>query len=264
MLFRSINYDLRFNYFPSKYWGVGYDECSNDDNETDMKRLMGKADVEFLIRIAKDLYIGPMTSMMVLKAYDIDEEKLPLYHGQDLRMHNIGVGLTLQFDSRDNVTNPHRGVYVNVSQMFRPRFLSNDYAFSTTDITANAYQPLWRGATLAEQVKGEFNYGNPSWEMMASIGGSYVMRGYYKGRYRDKYMATAQVELRQKVWRRCGVVVWGGAGTVFHDRESAKHVLPNCGVGFRWEFKKNVNVRLDYGIGKAGETGFIFNVNEAF
>ena len=259
-----INYDLRFNYFPSKYWGVGYDECSNDDNETDMKRLMGKADVEFLIRIAKDLYIGPMTSMMVLKAYDIDEEKLPLYHGQDLRMHNIGVGLTLQFDSRDNVTNPHRGVYVNVSQMFRPRFLSNDYAFSTTDITANAYQPLWRGATLAEQVKGEFNYGNPSWEMMASIGGSYVMRGYYKGRYRDKYMATAQVELRQKVWRRCGVVVWGGAGTVFHDRESAKHVLPNCGVGFRWEFKKNVNVRLDYGIGKAGETGFIFNVNEAF
>ena len=121
-----INYDLRFNYFPTKYWGVGYDECSNDDNETDMKRLMGKADVEFLFRLVKDLYVGPMFSAMVMKAYDIDAEKLHLYHGQDLRLHNIGVGLTLQFDSRDNVTNPHRGVYVDVSQMFRPKWLSND------------------------------------------------------------------------------------------------------------------------------------------
>lgn len=259
-----INYDLRFNYFPSKYWGVGYDECSNDDNETDMKRLMGKADVEFLFRLVKDLYIGPMFSVMLLKAYDIDADKLPLYHGQDLRLHNIGVGVTLQYDTRDNVTNPHRGVYVNLSQMFRPRFMSNDYAFSTTDITVNAYQQLWKGAILAEQVKGEINVGNPSWEMMASIGGSYVMRGYYKGRYRDKNMASAQMELRQKVWRRCGVTLWGGAGTVFHDSASAKHVLPNFGLGFRWEFKKNVNVRLDYGIGKGGERGFIFNVNEAF
>ena len=36
------------------------------------------------------------------------------------------------------------------------------------------------------------------------------------------------------------------------------------GIGYRWEFKKNVNVRLDYGFGKNGQSGFIFNINEAF
>lgn len=41
-------------------------------------------------------------------------------------------------------------------------------------------------------------------------------------------------------------------------------VLPNFGVGYRWEFKKDVNVRLDYGFGKSGQSGFIFNINEAF
>ena len=96
------------------------------------------------------------------------------------------------------------------------------------------------------------------------VKGDTVMRGYYKGRYRDKHMASAQVELRQHVWKRSGITVWGGAGSVFHDKHSAKHVLPNFGVGFRWEFKKNVNVRLDYGFGKAGQSGFIFNINEAF
>ena len=38
----------------------------------------------------------------------------------------------------------------------------------------------------------------------------------------------------------------------------------NFGLGYRWEFKKDVNVRLDYGFGKSGQTGFIFNINEAF
>ena len=44
----------------------------------------------------------------------------------------------------------------------------------------------------------------------------------------------------------------------------ASHVLPNFGIGYRWEFKKDVNVRLDYGFGKGGQSGFIFNINEAF
>ena len=42
-----------------------------------------------------------------------------------------------------------------------------------------------------------------------------------------------------------------------------KHILPNYGFGYRWEFKKRVNVRLDLGFGKH-QTGFIFNINEAF
>ena len=41
-------------------------------------------------------------------------------------------------------------------------------------------------------------------------------------------------------------------------------ILPNFGIGYRWEFKKDVNVRLDYGFGKNGQKGFIFNINEAF
>ncbi|MDE6198984.1 MAG: hypothetical protein K2G06_03990, partial [Muribaculaceae bacterium] len=73
------------------------------------------------------------------------------------------------------------------------------------------------------------------------------------------------MELRQHIWRRNSVVVWVGAGSVFPRFENLRlqEILPNFGVGYRWEFKKNVNVRLDFGIGK-GETGIIFNINEAF
>ncbi|MDE6286653.1 MAG: hypothetical protein K2L99_06645, partial [Muribaculaceae bacterium] len=61
------------------------------------------------------------------------------------------------------------------------------------------------------------------------------------------------------------VVVWGGAGTVFnHFKEiNSRTILPNYGIGYRWEFKQRVNVRLDMGFGR-GISGFIFSINEAF
>ena len=117
---------------------------------------------------------------------------------------------------------------------------------------------------LAGELQGLFNFGNPSWAMMSELGGSNSMRGYYDGRYRDKHSITAQIELRQKVWRRNGITLWLGAGNVFHDKSTFKKVFPNCGVGYRWEFKKRVNVRLDMGFGKSGQMGFVFNINEAF
>ena len=61
-------------------------------------------------------------------------------------------------------------------------------------------------------------------------------------------------------------MVWAGLGTVFgkFSQLRAYKLLPNAGIGYRWEFKKDVNVRLDYGFGKGGQNGFIFNINEAF
>ena len=100
---------------------------------------------------------------------------------------------------------------------------------------------------------------------MAMLGGSNSMRGYYEGRYRDKNMMTAQLELRQHVWRRNGIVVWAGLGTVF-DRFSqidSDRLLPSYGIGYRWEFKKRVNIRVDLGFGRHS-TAFAMGIHETF
>lgn len=62
-----------------------------------------------------------------------------------------------------------------------------------------------------------------------------------------------------------GIAVWGGAGNVFSNFKHFKwnETLPTYGLGYRWEFKKRVNIRLDYGFGK-GQSAFYFNINEAF
>ncbi len=259
-----IDYHLYFYSFPADFWGIGYEMGDNDANKSDMKRWQAQAEVSFLFRVADNFYIGPMASYDYVIGKHI--ERPELLQGMDQHTWNVGAGVSLVYDNRDNLTNPHRGIFLNINQMFRPGFMGNDYAFSTTAFRFDAYQRLGKGTVLAEDIGANLNFGNPSWGMMAELGGTHSMRGYYEGRYRDKHSLEATVELRQHVWKRNGIVVWVGAGTIFPKFSAlrSKQILPNAGVGYRWEFKKNVNVRLDYGFGKSGQSGFLFNINEAF
>lgn len=259
-----IVYDVAFDSFKSDFWGIGFDNGDNDANKSRMDRCQVNAEINMLWRCAPNLYIGP--ALVYDFAYADNVERPELLNGMNRRTWNIGAGISLVYDSRDVITNPHKGIYLNLSQYFRPAFIGNEYAFSTTDLHASAYTKVWKGGIIAGDLRGTLNFGNPSWGMMALLGSSYSMRGYYEGRYRDKHKIEMQVELRQHLWGRNSMVIWAGAGTVFNKFSAiqADRLLPNFGIGYRWEFKKDVNIRLDYGIGKSGQSGFIFNINEAF
>lgn len=259
-----LQYTVYLYSFPADFWGMGYEQGNNPENKSEMKRWQAKVSASWLFRLADNLYAGPTAIYDYVKASRV--ERPELLAGMDGKTWNVGFGATLVYDSRDVLTNPHRGAYLSLSQIFRPKFLGNTYAFSTTELQASLYRNVWNGAILAGDLRTMLNFGNPSWGMMALLGNSNSMRGYYEGRYRDKHKIEAQLELRQHVWRRNGVVAWVGAGTVFpkFSQLRADRILPNYGIGYRWEFKKNVNVRLDYGFGKSGQSGFLFNINEAF
>lgn len=259
-----IDYEVAANYFKESFWGIGYEKANNDAYEGVMKRWKIGAKANFLWEVARNVFIGPSLTYDFADILEIDRPEL--LDGQDKHVWNIGVGFSLAYDTRDIMTRPTRGVYLNVTQLFRPKFLSSGYAYTTTDFRFNTYGKLWQGAVIGGDLRGTFNFGNPSWATMSLLGNSSTMRGYYKGRYRDKHILQAQMELRQHVWKRNGVVAWVGLGTVFHKFSAmrSERLLPNWGIGYRWEFKKNGNVRLDYGFGKRGMQGFVFNINEAF
>lgn len=259
-----IEYTIAVNSFKSRFWGIGYEMGNNDDNVSIMKRLKISANASFMWKIIDNMFIGPALTYDYVNAHDMDRPELLL--GQKREVWNIGAGLTFVYDSRDILTRPTRGVYINISQLFHPKFLSNGYAYTTTDFRFDTYGKLWKGAILAGDLRGTLNFGNPSWGMMAQIGNSCSMRGYYGGRYRDKHKMEAQIELRQHLYKRHGMAIWGGVGTVFDKFSSVQfnRLLPNWGIGYRWEFKKDGNIRLDYGFGKNGISGFVFNINEAF
>ncbi|WP_289746321.1 BamA/TamA family outer membrane protein [Paramuribaculum intestinale] len=260
---RRIDYNIFFYSFPTEFWGLDFGSQRNDDGKSSYRLLSYRASVTFMWRLGDNLFAGPA---LEFHHYDARKAQRPeLWLGQDMVTNTVGAGFRLQYDSRDSHTGPATGWLFVLDQKFCPRFLSNSYAFSFTALRLARYTPLWRGGVLAAQVAGRFAYGNVCWSMMSNLDEGGGMRSYYEGRYRDKCALNVVAELRQHVWRRSGVTFWAGAGVVTPAVESVRwsRVLPCVGLGYRWEFKKRCNVRLDYGIGR-GSSSFSFNINEAF
>lgn len=262
----QLDYKVNLSTFSTSYWGMGYANADNDDNETDYRRNRINAMARFMVKLAPNTYIGPFVNYRVTQASDVNEDFSYLWQGQDKTIHNYTAGLSFTYDSRDFMLNASKGVFVQIDQTFTPRCFGNGkYNFSTTEATFATYGKLWKGAILAGELHGQFNYGHIPWSQLATVGSNDRMRGYYEGRYNDKNVIEGQVELRQHIKGRNGVVAWVALANAFPDFKNIawRYTLPNAGVGYRWEFKKRINIRVDYGFTRNGG-GFIFNINEAF
>lgn len=259
-----LYYDVHFQSLPDHYWGIGYSMNCNDANEVKYKRWSAQLHAALLFQaLSPNLYFGPVVQ---LDYFDAKSQPNPaLWRYQKRRTFSDVIGVGVVYDSRDNVYNAYSGIYARIDQLFAPKFIGNQYAFTMTEGTFNSYHRLWKGGVLATNLHARFTYGNTPWGMMSGLGGSSSMRGYWEGRYNDKCAAELAVELRQHLFWRFGLAVWGGVGEVFPsvNKIFKGHALWNAGIGIRWEFKKRVNVRVDYGFGQH-QNGLVFSINEAF
>lgn len=258
-----INYDVSFYSFADKMWGIGYAENSQDSNECSYDRLQALAKVDFVVRLRKGVFVGPMSTFKYTNARNIAIPEL--LHGERAKLFSTGIGATFVVDTRDIPTAATRGVYLRLDGLVHPKFLANKYTYSLVELTLSSYHSVWRGGVIAGSFHSRHTWGDTPWCQLSYFGGSKSMRGYWEERYRDKMESDITVELRQRVYGRHGFAVWAGAGAVYPEFSALKfkEILPNVGVGYRWEFKKGVNVRLDVGFGKH-EKGINFSINEAF
>lgn len=260
-----MDYTVMFSSAPRDIWGIGFHDGRYNKSASYNEKLFS-IKTRFLHRILPSTYVGAIVSFDYTKGKKFNELSRSYIYGQKDHYTATGVGGILEYDSRDFIPNASRGIYLSLQETLYPKWLGNcGKMLWRTTFTADYYQKLWKSGLLAFDLYGEFNSDGTPWPMLARMGGTQRMRGYYQGRYTDNDMITFQIELRQRIWRRIGGVVWGGVGNVFHsfDRFEWSETLPNYGVGLRWELKKRVNVRFDYGLGRK-TNGFLLSINEAF
>ncbi|MDR2385726.1 MAG: outer membrane protein assembly factor [Tannerella sp.] len=258
-----LSYDVTFTARPLDFWGISYDACKINPviNYTRKKILI---DANYQYRLSGNWYVGGKLYFAYTYITKIDD--LSYIEGQKKNYLTTGLGVSLQYDSRDFVPNPKRGVYLMLRQSVFPEIFGNSgKTHYRTTFIADGYKNLWQGAIVAADLFGEFNPGSAPWTLREELGNNWRMRGYYEGRYMDNNMVIGQVELRQHIIQRFGCTAWIGSGAVFpaFDRFRAKNMLITYGIGWRWEFKHNVNFRIDYGFGKQ-TGGFVCNIGEAF
>ncbi len=250
---------------PTKIWGLTFEQSSAEK----CGKYTAKhhyAWLRYNYAIARNTYIGLYADYHYLGSVKLDDYASMILDGHAKVVSTAGIGANFAYDSRDVITGPQRGIYAGVEFVVRPRFI-NDTGHNLWQavVVFDAYQPLWRGATLAYDLYGEFHSEATPWMLRAQLGDDYRMRGYYLGRYNGNNLISTQLELRQRIWNRLGCVAWGGAGLLLSEGETVdwSRVLPSYGVGLRWEFRRRSNLRIDFGFGR-NTFGVVVGVNEAF
>lgn len=260
-----LSYHIETASQPSKIWGTNYaSSCSNSYGEYRSHRHL--AWFRYSYAIIRNTYLGIYSDYRYLKASHLDSYATVLLASEAQSISTAGFGVNIAYDSRSSMTDPKRGLYIGAEYIYRPRQLGNiERDLWQTTAQFNFYVPLWKGATLAYDLYGEFRTDNTPWLLRSKLGDAYRMRGYYEGRYNDNNMITTQLELRQQLWDRLGGVVWGGCGVLFATwgKFDSKEILPTYGVGLRWRVRNNSNIRFDVGFGR-NCYGFVFGINEAF
>ena len=257
-------YSAKFTRKVLDFWGISHGACLVNPT-SEYIRTQFRVDADYNYRLGKCFYFGAVMSFNHTNASRILD--LTYLEGQKTGYYLTGIGASFQIDTRDNPTNPQKGLYLLLRETVYPKFLGTaDLTNWATSFILSGYQPIWKGALITGDIYAQFNSHDAPWILREELGGAMGrMRGYYAGRYIDSNQVSVQVELRQHLASRFGCVAWVGAGTVFPSLKcfAWKNILPNYGVGLRVEFKHNMNLRVDFGFGKE-TAGLCFGFGEAF
>lgn len=264
----------RLSYFSEIYqkrldfWGITSDETArNPKSRYDRRQIDFQA--EYVYKIRRNLYIGAQLRANYTDAINIHNPQYLL--GENDQYYVSGLGFSLEYDSRNNLVTPTKGIHVAYKPLIYPKLLGNaPKTFISHSFIANGYFRMWKGAILAADWYTRINSDKTPWTMREMLAADGIrMRGYYMGTIIDNSQISAQLEYRQHIWRRFGLALWGGEATLFSDFDEFidKDIKPkwlyNYGVGLRFEFKHKVNLRIDYGFGE-NASGFVFAIGEAF
>ena len=270
-----INANISYKDMPDNYWGVGYDaglHPNSPDSTTEYDRIWWQVQPRVLWGIKKNLYVGASFDFNRTIANNVNPVMAadPAFVRDGHDNYNTGLGLAIQYDSRDVAVNAWRGLYIALYTTFYGTFLGGDNKYQVYLLDYRQYKQLGRpGRTLAWQVKTRWGANDVPWPELSLLGTGYDLRGYREGRFRELQTLLAIVEFRQMFMRsngklsRHGFVAWLGGGTMGGSRQTFEGFLPNGGVGYRFELQPRSNVRVDFGVGRESN-GVYFNFTEAF
>jgi outer membrane protein assembly factor BamA len=261
----ELNFKLQD--YPDKFFGIG-PGAATTDRESYTSRSSSLA-FTLQKKIRESLNIGIQYNYTQWKITDYESDSLlssGTIPGSREGMLS-GLNLIANLDTRDNIFAPGRGEWFVFNARFYNKVLGSDFNFNSLSIDLRKYFPLFSSHVLALRTVVRSQSGTVPFQELARLGGQYLMRGYYDGRFRDRNLAALQLEYRLPLFWRLGMVGFASAGNVADhwSRFDFNHLKYSYGFGFRYVFdrKEKIYIRIDFGFGK-DESGFYLSVFEAF
>ncbi len=169
----------------------------------------------------------------------------------------------LEYDSRDNVFTPTRGIYAETSYLASREALGASESFERFQQVLIAWYPLSHDVTLGAQANYAWSSDGTPFFLRPFV----VLRGVPAVRYQGDRMASVELEARWQFYGRWSVVAFGGAGTTRTARDafSATQNVGAGGIGFRYELARKFGLHAGIDVAHSpGTTAVYFQVGSAW
>jgi hypothetical protein len=181
----------------------------------------------------------------------------PVLPSKSFAERSSGLGLSWEYDSRDNIFTPSRGVQGALDTLAYAPAIGSDNEFQTYRAHVFAYLPVGKSLVAAGRLDSRAARGDVPFYQMPFID----MRGIPAARYQDTNVAVAEAELRWNVTPRWALVGFVGAGRTWGTRqgfgESGTVVSKGTGVRYLIARRLGLYVGADYAWGPEERTFYI-------
>ncbi len=270
--FRNEKYvlseQISYSSFPDKFWGLGQNSIDSAEESYSYKQFYTY--FHLMRKIAPKVFAGAMYQLQ--NVMDVSYKNGGVFDKEGIAGKDgylvSGIGLSLTYDDRNDAFCPDKGNFIQANFTTYHNAIGSKYNFTNWVIDARKYFRIYKKQVLAVQGYWSANEGKSiPIRSLSALGGSNIMRGYYAGRYRDVDMYALQGEYRMPIYKRWGIVGFGGVGNVC---KSIGDITINnkytFGGGLRFALNKSekLNVRVDYGFNSDHTSGLYFLIGEAF
>ena len=275
LYFKEMTYKiggrLVFEHYPFKYYGIGND--TQESNEEGYAPNTFGIDFSIMRQLASEGFnLGLHIDYRHDKIVSIEEGKMldtsPVAGKEGGTI--MGLGLDINWDTRDNIFASFKGLYIDVKTTFYGKLIGSDYKYQRYFFDARNYFPIKFGNNthvFALQSVLDVTTGTVPFYTLPTFGGDLAMRGFFLGRYRDKLSTYIQTDYRFPVWWRFGMILFGSVGQVAPqlDKLAVNSSKFAAGIGFRIDIipEERMAVRFDLGFSKDGSQ-FYITFGEAF
>lgn len=175
----------------------------------------------------------------------------PFVDPKDIKSTISQLGLALQFDGRDNIFTPDKGIRLQSDFFWSDKALGSDYQAWRINLSAIGYYPLAKTLIGGLRIEGEQALGSPPFYLKPGIN----MRGIPAARYMGNTSIVSELEFRWDLYRRWSLMGYGGLASAFNDWDQAfaKPVIYSYGTGFRYLIARKFKLRMGVDVARGPE-----------
>lgn len=178
----------------------------------------------------------------------------------DKSITTSGLGLVLEYDSRDNPFNPQKGYYYSSNYSLFDESIGSDVEYSSYQVSGLNYWQLNSRWNLGLRLQVDAVNARSDEALPPYVPPFIDLRGVSKSRYQGNRVAVAEIQLDYKLSPRWTLGVFTGTGRAaehFNELGSAEEVN-SYGTGFRYLIAKRYGLVMGVDVAAGPEDNAVY------